>query len=1171
MMMKMSTRKNDAFDKSALVVSGNGDGLKRFTLTLAFLIQAALFDFAALAGNVEERGAWRVSRSHHPERFTVTSETALVGGKCLKLDGTGDEPLFIAGYIPLKDLEPNERYRVSAAIKKLASQGDIFLDVRTSGENGGGKSFLTLGKGGDAPLGEWERFVGSFKTGEGDEEYRLYLYNVRSRGTAYFDDINVEGVVENHDPDILNSIDASPPPAIDGNVTEAEWGCADSAVDFLIVRPQLGFSVKLPYETEIKVRHDDKNIYFSGMMSEPEGYERKTTRSANDSKIYADDCVEIFLSTGKGFAEYFHIAVNADGFVYDSYNCHSKGISHDSSWDGGCGVATGRFPGGWCFEMAIPLSNLKGLSTADGRKCRLNFTRHLAADSIMASWAPLPDLNFHNYHDFEEMAFTSRGRVSNYSKTKGKGLLANPDFSVLDKDGAPAFWRKRDGSLRQSINAGDYSNGTTFRAIVLDPDSIVKNAFVEFKNNSSESRRENVPLKSLAETNPNSPPSFQYFKLGEFSISGNGWRLTAFGLDVEGTKNPKFAQIRQDETRRFIHRQKEMYEYKVKGNKTPIPPNSAAAFPMYPVLSVVKGFPSQMNFRIIQTFKDPASVEKTEFVVDLPKDVSLRSSGLHARHNVFPWVREETSPLGGEYRRYVIGVRRLKYTTMLPCFLAEGKPGPRPPAHYHLRWKGGKQAERQLPMEVYPNPHVSPPKRFMIGEYIRFYDYGELAKDSSKRRNDARYGSMADDENIDEIAADYKGFGVNTVILTNLWDRSEKDSPTAKKVIDAFRKQGIKVLMGVFSFNHFISKRGWPDDALVELADGTRQEDMCPSYRGEAYQDCVRTYTNAARHGLCGVDNDFEDYNNNWNDICFCPRCVERFKEWLEKNEPDLVYADPRECAKKPRQHKRLLEAWRAFKDGLVAETHDDLYRSFQKNMRETGMKEDPILIITQSCMNCDWNTISRHENFFVSPMLYAYLSTYKEPAVASAGRRFLYYRKKENLDRRKYIITICPGGSSTGEVIVPDKAMMYQVLEAVGAGAVGVKVWKNSNMNGGMYYWLSQAACAIEPVDDIICDGTFEERRCANSQARASAFIHKKGTVLFVSEYSMGKVRVKVPIRMVDEERELVDLRGMKKILDVKPGQASVEIEMDDDRAMLLFLGSKSQCNEITKNEVSR
>lgn len=87
-----------------------------------------------------------------------------------------------------------------------------------------------------------------------------------------------------------------------------------------------------------------------------------------DAAVYDDDCAEIFLASSDGF-DYFHIAVNADGTVYDSKN------NDAARWNGEYTVQVQRPTAGepyWSVAAAIPLAQFHFKGELLGNLCVLD-------------------------------------------------------------------------------------------------------------------------------------------------------------------------------------------------------------------------------------------------------------------------------------------------------------------------------------------------------------------------------------------------------------------------------------------------------------------------------------------------------------------------------------------------------------------------------------------------------------------------------------------------------------------------------------------------------------------------------------------------------------------------------------------------------------------------------
>lgn len=70
-----------------------------------------------------------------------------------------------------------------------------------------------------------------------------------------------------------------------------------------------------------------------------------------DLEVYDDDCIELFFGAEKQ-SGYYHIAVNANGAVYDSKD-------GDKNWNGNFNITSQSDKNGWTMKAAIPLDNFQ--------------------------------------------------------------------------------------------------------------------------------------------------------------------------------------------------------------------------------------------------------------------------------------------------------------------------------------------------------------------------------------------------------------------------------------------------------------------------------------------------------------------------------------------------------------------------------------------------------------------------------------------------------------------------------------------------------------------------------------------------------------------------------------------------------------------------------------------
>jgi hypothetical protein len=129
---------------------------------------------------------------------------------------------------------------------------------------------------------------------------------------------------------------------------------------------------------------------------EPQIEALKTTYTAHDSAIYADDCIELFMDPAGDGRYYHHFVVNAVGAWHDVYGA-DYGLVQVKRWEcpleaaGSVDMAAKL----WRCEVRIPLAALQ-LRPDAGSIWLWNVTRerHAGGELELSTWAPLKS-NFH--------------------------------------------------------------------------------------------------------------------------------------------------------------------------------------------------------------------------------------------------------------------------------------------------------------------------------------------------------------------------------------------------------------------------------------------------------------------------------------------------------------------------------------------------------------------------------------------------------------------------------------------------------------------------------------------------------------------------------------------------------------------------------------------------------
>ena len=160
------------------------------------------------------------------------------------------------------------------------------------------------------------------------------------------------------------------PPVIDGNFVDSEWaGCARTTGYTLTWNQNPELQSDMP--TDLYVGTDGKNLYFCTSSRLNSGSDMKTTPRERDGAVYADDAVEVHITPANS-KENVHLIYNGLANIYDKLGTNVK-------WNGKWNIKSGIYEGLWIAEVAIPLSELKGVFK-DGDVWKVNFCRDYPTD-----------------------------------------------------------------------------------------------------------------------------------------------------------------------------------------------------------------------------------------------------------------------------------------------------------------------------------------------------------------------------------------------------------------------------------------------------------------------------------------------------------------------------------------------------------------------------------------------------------------------------------------------------------------------------------------------------------------------------------------------------------------------------------------------------------------------
>ncbi|MDD5706173.1 MAG: DUF4838 domain-containing protein [Kiritimatiellae bacterium] len=142
----------------------------------------------------------------------------------------------------------------------------------------------------------------------------------------------------------------SAPPKLDGRLEDPCWKQAEPLEGFGPINKTKG-SVTQP--TTGYLLYDDQALYLGLRAKEAKlGQLCVSKYLRDDTSMWMDDCLEVFIDPVFDSATYHYISLNAWGVYLDGYGL-------DWSYDGDFDVVTARGEGEWSVEMRLPFSELR--------------------------------------------------------------------------------------------------------------------------------------------------------------------------------------------------------------------------------------------------------------------------------------------------------------------------------------------------------------------------------------------------------------------------------------------------------------------------------------------------------------------------------------------------------------------------------------------------------------------------------------------------------------------------------------------------------------------------------------------------------------------------------------------------------------------------------------------
>lgn len=177
------------------------------------------------------------------------------------------------------------------------------------------------------------------------------------------------------------------PIALDGKLDEATWKDALVMSDFKWLKTTA--QKWEPAQTEARMVWDNDAVYFGVRCDEPKMAALAVSPRERDGMIFADDCIEIFLSPTGQTPTFYQFAVSAANIQADTYWIEGGriiGQEFNAIWDS----AIYKGADFWSAEVRIPLSAFYFTpASAFSETWLVNITRERQPVAELTSWAPV--------------------------------------------------------------------------------------------------------------------------------------------------------------------------------------------------------------------------------------------------------------------------------------------------------------------------------------------------------------------------------------------------------------------------------------------------------------------------------------------------------------------------------------------------------------------------------------------------------------------------------------------------------------------------------------------------------------------------------------------------------------------------------------------------------------
>jgi hypothetical protein len=272
----------------------------------------------------------------------------------------------------------------------------------------------------------------------------------------------------------IRAVRLAAPLHIDGQLDEAVYNTVAPASDFVQSDPQPG--VPATEKSEVWVLFDNDNLYVGARLWESHPERMVANEMRKDSaNVYQNENITLIFDT-------FHDQRNAVGFLINPIGGRQDGQITNERWNRDWNAiwdfATGRFDGGWTFEIAVPFKSLRYRPGA-AQVWGFNARRVIKYKNEMSHLTPVPQALGGNGVFYPSLAATLVG----LEVPAGSRNLEIKPYAVsnltTDRLATPQVSNKVGGDLGLDVKYGvtqnliaDFTYNTDFAQVEADEQQV---------------------------------------------------------------------------------------------------------------------------------------------------------------------------------------------------------------------------------------------------------------------------------------------------------------------------------------------------------------------------------------------------------------------------------------------------------------------------------------------------------------------------------------------------------------------------------------------------------------------------------------------------------------------------------------------------------------------------